>query len=425
MSNHRIKVRDKVAAGDLAKLNADIAKVTEQKLTGEGFLRTPARIARTGIQEYTALELGLDASMRTVRLYRSPDEVFKPEALASFEAQTITFYHPEKGVDSGNWKATAVGDFHNVMQDEADKDYVAADLIIRDADAVRAIAYGVKELSCGYSFDIDMTAGTTPEGQSYDGQQTNIYGNHLAIVYSGRCGSGCAVGDCSCATPPKTTTTSEDTMKVNGIDITLDHTNAQIVQSALDENAKTIATMTSARDAEVKRANDAEAALKTLGEQMKQLATDHKTATDGLKAQILTPEQQATMAADYAMVLSDAKLVIADAKIEGTPSIAQIRTLILDAVLSKDATDEKLKGIATKMLGGEEPAKASEVRAKAAFDAVVAFRGALPDDDGAGSEYRRSVADALTGGDKKTGDAPELGGRLLMIARERGLVARQ
>lgn len=74
--------------------------------------------------------------------------------------------------------------------------YLVADLTFWDADAIEEIQEDeVKELSCGYFYDADMTPGTTPDGTAYDGRITNIRGNHLAKVESGRAGPDVVVAD--------------------------------------------------------------------------------------------------------------------------------------------------------------------------------------------------------------------------------------
>lgn len=52
-----------------------------------------------------------------------------------------------------------------------------------------------KELSCGYRYRADMTAGQTPEGLRYDGVMRDIIGNHVALVIEGRAGPDVVVGD--------------------------------------------------------------------------------------------------------------------------------------------------------------------------------------------------------------------------------------
>ena len=71
-------------------------RITHREYTDEGFLKVPARVARTGIQEYLARELGLDGDPnRIVRVYRAPEEVFSPASLSSYDACDITNDHPK------------------------------------------------------------------------------------------------------------------------------------------------------------------------------------------------------------------------------------------------------------------------------------------------------------------------------------------
>lgn len=52
-----------------------------------------------------------------------------------------------------------------------------------------------RQLSAGYRYDADMTAGVTPEGVPYDGIMRNIRGNHVALVEEGRAGPDVHVAD--------------------------------------------------------------------------------------------------------------------------------------------------------------------------------------------------------------------------------------
>jgi ADP-ribose pyrophosphatase YjhB (NUDIX family) len=51
-----------------------------------------------------------------------------------------------------------------------------------------------KELSCGYHYIPMMTPGVF-QGQPYDGVMTQLAGNHISLVESGRAGDECVVGD--------------------------------------------------------------------------------------------------------------------------------------------------------------------------------------------------------------------------------------
>lgn len=141
--------------------------------TGDGGLRIPARIARTGLQTYTYTD-----GKREVE-YRPESEVFDAAALESFQGVSVTRGHPSTGVDVATWKKDAVGHVaDNVRQDGA---FVAADLIVKDPEVVKAVLDGtLTELSCGYTCRTDAEPGEW-NGMKYDRVQREIRGNHVAL----------------------------------------------------------------------------------------------------------------------------------------------------------------------------------------------------------------------------------------------------
>lgn len=160
-------------------------------LPGTGFLRAPAKINRTGIQQYTARELGLDGGdSKILRLWRPPEEVAK--AVKTFESATVTDEHPPNGVDAVNWHLLAKGDVRDCSMAG---DFTEAVIIVRDQSQIDLVKDGKAELSCGYEFSLDMTSGTTPAGEQYDAVQRDIVGNHVAIVDRGRAGSRVRIAD--------------------------------------------------------------------------------------------------------------------------------------------------------------------------------------------------------------------------------------
>ena len=80
-----------------------------------------------------------------LRVYRPPSEVFDPDSLKSFSGAVVTDDHPPEMVDSKNFKSYDLG----VVMGEAyqDGDYVKADLLIRDENAIRKIESGKQEIS--------------------------------------------------------------------------------------------------------------------------------------------------------------------------------------------------------------------------------------------------------------------------------------
>lgn len=170
---------------------------TRFRLNDGSLLCKDVPIARTGSQLYSAEDLpNLEPDDDDeIVVERTPDEVFSPETLASFEGMTVTILHPEdddgniKFVDPDNWRELAVGHVQNVRQGAGSQsDLTIADLIIKDEAAISYIENGLREVSCGYDAEYKQTA----PGKA---KQYQISGNHVALVPNGRAGSRCAIGD--------------------------------------------------------------------------------------------------------------------------------------------------------------------------------------------------------------------------------------
>lgn len=149
-----------------------------------GFVRAEGYLTRAGIFVYR------DAKGNTVRELRPPEEVMHPDALASFALVPVTNEHPPEALTPDNAKQYAVGSVSESVAPEGDK--VRATLMITDADAIAALDAGRSELSCGYTADVVIEPGTW-QGQRYDAKQTNIRGNHVALVDAGRAGPTCSI----------------------------------------------------------------------------------------------------------------------------------------------------------------------------------------------------------------------------------------
>ncbi len=149
-----------------------------------GFVRAEGYLTRAGIFVYR------DAKGNTVRELRPPEEVMHPDALASFALVPVTNEHPPEALTADNAKQYSVGSVSESVAPEGDK--VRATLMITDADAIAALDAGRSELSCGYTADVVIEPGTW-QGQRYDTKQTNIRGNHVALVDAGRAGLACSI----------------------------------------------------------------------------------------------------------------------------------------------------------------------------------------------------------------------------------------
>lgn len=159
--------------------------------TPEGYLLCiGVPIARTGSMLYgqgeTPLETDKDG---IIEITRTSDEVFRPQTIASFEGKPVTISHPTEFVTAENWNNLAKGLVQNVRRGADDQaDDLIADLLITDRVAIQLVKNGLREVSCGYEAEYTQTE----EGK---GIQTNIIGNHVALVDEGRAGSEYAIKD--------------------------------------------------------------------------------------------------------------------------------------------------------------------------------------------------------------------------------------
>ena len=158
----------------------DFAKFRATK-TDEGYLVDTPIVGRIGIQTY----INADGTIR--KEYRPADEVFHPDALASMSGKPITDQHPNGKVTAANFKKLTIGTILGAGKQDGDN--VTANIIIQDAEAIaKAEKGGVRELSLGYSVDLEETPGEY-NGEKYDAIQRNIRVNHLALVPKGRAGN--------------------------------------------------------------------------------------------------------------------------------------------------------------------------------------------------------------------------------------------
>lgn len=170
----------------------DRATLTEPRETENGYLVGDVRCARTGIQQYLGVELGLP-SMEVIHVYRSPEEVFNKDSLASYPHKPMTSDHPVDDVTAENWKQFAGGD----LGDEVlrDGEFVKVSFKMMDAGLIKDYRAGKREVSMGYTAEIEFTDGVTPDGEAYQAIQKNIRINHIALVDQGRAGHDCRIGD--------------------------------------------------------------------------------------------------------------------------------------------------------------------------------------------------------------------------------------
>lgn len=146
--------------------------------TPEGYLIDSPIVARTGIYTYA----NPDGSVR--REYRPPEEVFAEDALASFKGKPITVLHPKNGrVTADTARRLTIGTIMSPAYRKDDTN-LACDIIIHTPQEIK----DYRELSVGYTVELEETPGVTENGETYDAVQHLIRCNHLAVVPSARAG---------------------------------------------------------------------------------------------------------------------------------------------------------------------------------------------------------------------------------------------
>ncbi|TAK30989.1 MAG: DUF2213 domain-containing protein [Myxococcaceae bacterium] len=151
--------------------------------TPQGGLCVEAAVARTGVLQYG------DGSGRTWLEYRPESEVFAADSLASLRGAPVTDEHPAGLVTPETFTAVSRG--HTADDVRRDGDFVVADLLVQDGALCRKVDAGERrEVSCGYTCEVDPTPGVTPEGDRYDAVQRNIRHNHVALLAPGEGRSG-------------------------------------------------------------------------------------------------------------------------------------------------------------------------------------------------------------------------------------------
>ena len=306
----------------------DAVTLGEPRLTRDGYLVADARIARIGIQLYRGSEADPENAhgqrdTAVVRVLRPEAEVFSTDALASFAHRPVTNDHPAESVSAKNWKTHSVG--MTGADIARDRDFVRVPMVVMDQATIADVQAGKRELSCGYTCDLKWEPGVTADGQAYDAIQTNIRGNHLAIVSAGRAGINCRLGD-GALDHRGDRHMALKTIIVDGLPVeTTDAGEAAVNKlRGLLDTAGTALTKSEEEKA------------KALAEKDKELATKDAEIAD-LKTKVITDAALDTMVADRAAVVTKARALDANVVTDGK-SIAEIKRAVLgDAIKDKSA----------------------------------------------------------------------------------------
>lgn len=314
----------------------DAVTVAGTRRRDDGSLLADARIARTGIQLYAGSEVG-KPDMAMVRVYRPGSEVFSEDTLRSAAHRPVTNDHPAELVSADNWKAHAVGQTGDEITGEGI--FIRVPLMVSDGATIKLIEDGKRELSAGYTCDLDFTAGKTPSGEAYDAIQKNIRINHVAIVSAGRAGKEVRIGDASkWGASPVTPTADErkpempDNLRkvmVDGLPV-----------ETTDAGETAINKLTKDRDDARKATADAETAHKAAIEAKDKELAKKDAEIDDLKKKVVDGAALDKLVAARADLIGKAKAIAKDVKTDGL-SDAEIRKAAVAAALGDEAVKDK------------------------------------------------------------------------------------
>lgn len=179
-------------SADIQILEAEQLGPNMSKLPNGNLLCKAVPIARVGWMVYGPGEtpIKVDPGAGLAYVHRDAEALFNAACIGSFMGAAVVDEHPDEDVTPENWKELGQGFVTtNVYRGKGDDaDVLLADIIITDAELIATVMAGKREVSCGYDADYEQTG----IGQ---GKQTNIIGNHIALVEKGRCGPRCAIGD--------------------------------------------------------------------------------------------------------------------------------------------------------------------------------------------------------------------------------------
>ena len=298
-----------------------------------GVLKAPGVMARAGIQLYRARELGItDVAPDTIlKIYRSPETL--ADAAESFEDCPLTMGHPPisqypKGVTADNWKELSVGHINRV---KVSNGLMRGSLSVSDAEAVEAVQMGTAELSNSYTCKLTMDGGADPSGAPIDGEQTDITGNHCAIIIKdatteARGGAICRVLDQGETMGKRIVIVTDAKGKSEGVE--LEDVAAAIVDRLQDQ-------------------------LATANKLVADAATTHKAALDAVvlekdkliadaRALILSPAQVLTLVADRASVVNDCAAICPEVKVSDDMTTDAIRRAMLTDLIGKSETAKRV-----------------------------------------------------------------------------------
>lgn len=313
-------------------LNDAIEIIGKPRQTGDGYLVMDCAVARSGIQEYYAAEMGESfkdlAPDTVIRMYRPPEVIFGDASLASYAHKPLTNDHPSEAVSAATWKRDAIGWTGDEARQEGRS--VRVPMLMADAAAISDVKSGKREWSAGYSVAFDRASGVTPDGEAYDAIVTAQKINHIALVDKGRAGSDCRIIDRRSDTPNPI----EGDRRMAEVKMTFDGVPFAVADATAEAVVGKIIT---ARDAAVTAKEAAEASVATLTASVQAKDAEIVALKKSVEDSKITPQALRDAAKAYAKVTDNAKRIAPDLKLADDADTAEIMAAVVSHKLGDAA----------------------------------------------------------------------------------------
>lgn len=308
-----------------------------------------AAVARTGVLEYSD-------GARTWREYRPAEEVFAEDSVATLRGAVVTDDHPEKLVTPETFKAVTCGNAEGAPR--RDGSLVVVDLMVQDAALCELVKAGSrKEVSCGYTCEVEHSPGVTPEGEKYDAIQRRIRHNHIALLPPGEGRSGPEVSlrmdgaavqvrriDAAKGQSMKTLKIRGQEIRLDGEDKKLDEEKLAMAQGAVDDVVKKAdadaGELASVKDVLMK-------ALQSVAALEAKMAASAAATPAPVTEDMVPEEVQDAIISKRGALRADAAKVLGDVKLDGVKA-DEIRR----HVVAKAHPTLKLDGLSADTLRG-------------------------------------------------------------------------
>ena len=166
---------------------------SQRKFKDSGAMVAPATLARVGIMEYSAGQLGSlfadKPKTEMIKVMTRAEDLFHADAIESARSAPITIGHPAEDVTIKNAEYLQKGNLDGVPFADEDNIHLSGYIVLTHEESLNLVDAGVDQLSSGHDAKLVRLSDEDAEKLGYHAYKTNIRHNHIAIVPKGRAGS--------------------------------------------------------------------------------------------------------------------------------------------------------------------------------------------------------------------------------------------